>query len=161
MEIGVIVMVPRFLKSTVSLIPDFIYPLWVGGHLPFLKDQESASGRLVALCVGQQLLYVHNTSLKTLRKERIIATQVLRGFILFQCGLKWQGKMTECIHIMQTRRQREQRGKRKRQGGRWRERGQGERENPESNVKFRTLLLEAYSLQLYPTSQSFSTTISW
>lgn len=91
--------------------------------------------------------YVHSTSLKTLREERITVTHsVLRGFNLFQCDLKWQGQMTEGIHIMQTRRQREQRGEGKRQGGRWRERGQGERENPESNVKFRTLLLEAYSL---------------
>lgn len=70
----------------------------------------------------------------------------LRGFNPFKCRRKWQGQMTEGIHITQTRRQREQRGGGKRQRGRWRERGQGEREDQESNVKFRTPLLEAYSL---------------
>lgn len=48
----------------------------------------------------------------------------LRGFNPFKCRRKWQGQMTEGIHITQTRRQREQRGEEKRQRGRWRERGQ-------------------------------------
>lgn len=53
--------------------------------------------------------------------------------------------MTGSVHIMQTRKERKQRREGEREGGSWRER-EGQGENQESDVNFRTPPLGTYSL---------------